>query len=268
MSERFAINVEDLTIEARADAGWISLVKGISFQVQEKRVAGLIGESGSGKTLTAQVIAGLLPRHMRMRARRLEVLGHDVCDWDRQQEIARGRNIGFVFQHPMSMLTPVLTIGEQLTEGIRFHLKLGRRAVRNQAIAMLAQVGLKDNAEAVMRSYPHMLSGGMLQRIMIAMALLPGPRLLIADEPTTALDVTTQVRVLELLSNLTQEMELSVLFISHDMSVIANVCDDVMVMEQGHLIELGSVEHVFSHPQSDYTKRLLEATAWHMRQPI
>lgn len=260
MTEDAAIVVEHLRVSAKKTES--ILVRDVSFSVQKQRIAGLIGESGSGKTVTARAIAGLLPRNIEVKADRLMVLGHDVHAWDDQHDVVRGRDVGFVFQQPMSMLTPVLTIGEQLTEGLRTHRHVTRKTAQDEAVAFLQRVGFQDRAKDIMKSYPHRLSGGMLQRIMIAMALLPRPKLLIADEPTTALDVTTQVTVLEVLSELAHDMAITVLFISHDMSVIANICHDVMVMQDGQIIETGTVDDVFAHPKEVYTKRLMEASKW------
>lgn len=260
MTEDAALVVEHLTVSAPKNKSL--LVRDVSFTVQRQRITGLIGESGSGKTVTARAIVGLMPRHIEVKADRLLVLGHDVRSWADQNDVVRGRDVGFIFQQPMSMLTPVLTIGEQLTEGLRTHRNVTRKEAFNEAVAFLARVGFKDRAKDIMKSYPHRLSGGMLQRIMIAMALLPRPKLLIADEPTTALDVTTQLTVLEVLSELAHDMAITVLFISHDMSVIANICHDVMVMQDGQIIETGTVDDVFAHPKEAYTRRLMEAAKW------
>ena len=256
-----AIVVENLSVVTQKAER--PLVQDVSFTVTQHRIAGLIGESGSGKTITARAIAGLLPERFCVKADRLELFGQDVRAWDCQHEIVRGRDVGFIFQQPMSMMTPVLTIGEQLTEGLRTHRGLTRHEAKSEAIAFLHRVGFADRSADIMKSYPHRLSGGMLQRVMMAMALLPKPRLLIADEPTTALDVTTQITVLDVLTHLAHEMEITVLFISHDMSVIANTCEDLLVLQEGRVIESGTVDAVFANPQHAYTRQLMEAAAWH-----
>ncbi|QQE78202.1 ABC transporter ATP-binding protein [Alicyclobacillus sp. SO9] len=236
-----------------------SLVHDLSLSVCKRCVTGLIGESGSGKTLTSRAIAGLLSPGVQITSGTIRIEGLDVTDWDKQTKLRRGRDIGFIFQNPMSMLNPVLKIKEQMIEGVLFHQRLGKSAAIALASEFLNKVGLGEKHKQILNSYPHTLSGGMLQRVMIAMTLMPGPKFIVADEPTTALDVTSQLKVLNVLAALKQEFNLTILFVSHDLSVISNFCDDVFVMQEGSIVESGAVDKVFSQPAKDYTQNLLRA---------
>ena len=234
-------------------------VRGISLQVRDGEILGLVGESGSGKTVTAMMVAGLLGEDRARMQGQILLDGVDLLrtggeDLRRRQ----GKDIGVVFQEPMSALNPVMRIGVQVEESLRVHTKLSKEARRELALQALRDVDL-DRAEEVYHKYPHELSGGMLQRVCIAAAIINRPRLLLADEPTTALDVTIQAQILELLKRLNREREMSVLFISHNLHVVRKLCTRVAVMEKGLIVEEGDTEQVFCQPQSPYTQRLIAA---------
>lgn len=232
-------------------------VDDVSFDVRKGRICCLIGESGSGKSATAMSIINLVDRPGRIVSGNVLFGGEDLAALDakRLRQI-RGADIGMIFQEPMHSLDPVFTIGDQLVETIRAHEPVSREQAETRAVEWLRRVELPD-PQAVMVSYPHELSGGMLQRVMIAIALSCGPRLLIADEPTTALDVTVQAQILRLLVRLKRDIGLSILLITHDLGVVAETADDVLVMYDGHIVERGSVDDIFDRPRHPYTKALL-----------
>ena len=233
-----------------------SAAEGVSFDVPEHAAVALVGESGSGKSVTAMSIVGLLPDNAE-RSGRIAFEGRDLIGAPPTElRRLRGKDIACVFQDPMSSLNPVLTVGDQLCEPLRLHLRLGRRAALERAEALLAEVGL-DQPKQRLTAHPHQLSGGQQQRVMIAMALGCEPKLLIADEPTTALDVTVQRQILELLARLKERHRMSLLFISHDLGVVGEVADSVVVMRQGSVREAGPVARIFSAPQDAYTRALL-----------
>ena len=219
---------------------------------------GLVGESGSGKTMTAKAIAGLLPDEAKVSGS-VRFAGRELLTMDdRQLSEIRGRKIGFVFQDPARSLNPMMRIGRQVSEAIRLHTKLKKAAVADKVVELLEQVQLPDPAELA-RRYPHQLSGGQQQRVMIAAAIAADPELLVADEPTTALDVTVQEGILRLLISLSEQRQMSVLFVSHDLGVIRFVCDRVAVIYGGHVVETGRVEDVVANPRHRYTNALLAA---------
>ena len=219
---------------------------------------GLVGESGSGKTMTATAIAGLLPDEAKVSGS-VRFAGRELLTMDdRQLSEIRGRKIGFVFQDPARSLNPMMRIGRQVSEAIRLHTKLKKAAVADKVIELLEQVQLPD-PDALVRRYPHQLSGGQQQRVMIAAAIAADPEPLIADEPTTALDVTVQEEILRLLISLSEQRKMSVLFVSHDLGVIRFVCDRVAVIYGGHVVETGWVEDVIANPKHRYTNALLAA---------
>ena len=234
-------------------------VRGIDLTVGDGEIVGLVGESGSGKTVTAMMIAGLLsPRQAAFRGQIL-LDGEDLLRSSGEQlRRIQGRDICVVFQEPMSAMDPTMRVGPQVEECLRVHTQLSRQERRQRALQALRDVDL-PNAEEVYDKYPHELSGGMLQRAMIAAAILPQPRLLLADEPTTALDVTIQAQILELLRRLNRERGMSILFISNNLAVVRKLCNRVAVMEQGQIVEQGDVEQIFSAPQAPYTRRLIAA---------
>lgn len=234
-------------------------VRGISLTVADGEIMGLVGESGSGKTVTAMVVSGLLPRKRADVTGQVLLDGKDLLALDGAAMRKRqGCAISVVFQEPMSAMNPVMRIGPQVEEALRVHTKLSAEARKERALQALRDVDLAD-AEAIYEKYPHQMSGGMLQRAMIAAAIISRPKLLLADEPTTALDVTIQAQILELLRRLNREMGMSVLFISHNLNVVRKLCTRVAVMEKGHIVETGPTEQVFHDPQADYTRRLIAA---------
>ena len=234
-------------------------VRGISLTVADGEIMGLVGESGSGKTVTAMVVSGLLPRKRADVSGQVLLDGKDLLALDGAALRKRqGCAISVVFQEPMSAMNPVMRIGPQVEEALRVHTKLKAEERKERALQALRDVDLAD-AEAIYEKYPHQMSGGMLQRAMIAAAIISRPKLLLADEPTTALDVTIQAQILELLRRLNREMGMSVLFISHNLNVVRKLCTRVAVMEKGHIVETGPTEQVFHDPQADYTRRLIAA---------
>ena len=251
------LEIRDLRVRFH-DAGH-NAVDGICLTVDDGQIMGLVGESGSGKTVTAMVVSGLMPQ------RRADVTGQVLLDGvdllsltPAQMRRRQGCAISVVFQEPMSAMDPVMRIGPQVEEALRVHTKLSAQERRERALQALRDVDLSD-AEAVYDKYPHQMSGGMLQRAMIAAAIISRPKLLLADEPTTALDVTIQAQILELLRRLNRELGMSILFISHNLNVVRKLCTHVAVMEKGRIVETGETQQVFHDPQAEYTKRLIAA---------
>ncbi|MFE9656301.1 ABC transporter ATP-binding protein [Micromonospora sp. NPDC006431] len=252
------LSIENLSIRIDTSRGPIHPVRGLDLTIARGEMVGLVGESGSGKSVTAMSITGLLPArqahiiggHIRFDGRDLAALS------DRQMRGIRGKDIATIFQEPMTALNPVFTIRDQLTEPLRQHLRLGRRQAADRAGQLLDMVGIRKTAR-VLAGYPHELSGGMRQRVMIAMAMACEPKLLIADEPTTALDVTTQLQILDLIMDLQEQHGTAVLLITHDLGVVAQTCQRVAVMYGGELQETAPTEQLFAAPQAEYTKRLL-----------
>ena len=258
------LKIEDLEVTFATDHGNVKAVDGVSLAVQPGRVLAVVGESGSGKTVSARTVLGLLPetavaRGSILLAPRAGEL-RTTCFTHSADELraVRGRDVAMVFQEPSTALNPVYTIGWQIGEGLRAHGKYTKKELRARAVEMLELVGLPDPAERV-DYYPHQLSGGQKQRVMIAMALALKPGLIVADEPTTALDVTVQAEILDLLRSLRDELGTAILLITHNMGVVADLADDVAVMYQGKVVEQASVAEVFANPREDYTKRLLGA---------
>jgi len=245
----------------------VRIIDGVSFSVPRNTVLGIVGESGSGKSITCAAILGLLPRGARVEGS-VRFLGREILglpEHDMQQ--LRGGEVGYVFQDPMTSLNPTMTVGAQIVETLRRHLAMSRRAAWDRAVELLGQVGIAQPQRRA-HDYPHEYSGGMRQRAMIAMAISCAPKLLIADEPTTALDVTVQDQILDLLRDMRESMDLSLVFISHDLSVVANVCDDVMVMYAGEVVERAGVEQLFANTKHPYTHALLSATRRVPGQPL
>ena len=234
-------------------------VAGIDLTVESGQIMGLVGESGSGKTVTAMVVSGLMPRRRAQVQGRVLLDGVDLLSLDAAaMRKKQGKDIAVVFQEPMSAMDPLMRIGPQVEEALRIHTDLSSEERRSRALQALRDADLSD-AEAVYEKYPHQMSGGMLQRAMIAAAIISRPGLLLADEPTTALDVTIQAQILQLLQRLNREMGMSILFISHNLNVVRKLCSHVAVMEKGLIVESGAVEQVFHAPRSEYTKRLIAA---------
>ena len=253
------VRVEDLTVRFPVEGGHRTVVDDVSFEVHAGEVLGIVGESGSGKSITSLSLLNLVDDPGEIVSGRVLLDGADVLKMrGTALQRVRGAEIGMIFQEPMRSLNPVFTIGKQLIETIRAHEDVKPADAYDRSVDWLRRVGL-PNPERVMRSYPHEMSGGMLQRAMIAVALCCRPRLLIADEPTTALDVTIQAQIIDLLLDLRDETGMAMLFITHDLGVIAEVADSVLVMYGGHVVERGDVFSLFDHPQHPYTDALLKA---------
>ena len=252
------LEVEGLVTEFRTDDGVVRAVDDVSFTVGRGEVVGIVGESGCGKSVTNLSILGLLPRPKgRVVAGRVRFDGVDLTGAsEAAMRTIRGNRIARVFQDPMTSLNPYLPVEEQLCEVAELHLRVGRAEARAEAIELLSRVGVADAARRL-RSHPHEFSGGMRQRVMIAMALLCDPALLIADEPTTALDVTIQAQILDLLKDLRRERGMSIVLVTHDLGVVAGICDRVLVMYAGRVVEEAPVRDLFARPQHPYTAALL-----------
>jgi len=252
------LELRGLTTTFQTARGEISAIEDISFELNAGEILGIVGESGSGKSVTALTIMGLLPQPpARIAAGSVRFVGEELttASSNRMEKI-RGAGISMVFQEPMTSLNPVFTIGEQIMETVRAHERMSASAQRERAIEMLDRVGIAS-ATKRLNDYPHQLSGGQRQRVMIAMSLACRPKLLIADEPTTALDVTIQAQVLDLLMDLRDELGMAIMIITHNMGVIAEVADRVLVMYAGRIVEQSSVADLFDAPQHPYTKGLL-----------
>jgi oligopeptide/dipeptide ABC transporter ATP-binding protein len=251
--------VRDLRTWFHTDQGVAQAVDGVSFDVRPGETLGIVGESGCGKTVTSLSILGLLPTPPARIEAGSSIRFADeelVGAGERRLRALRGNEISMIFQEPMSSLNPVYTVGNQIMEAVRLHRGMDKSSARAEAIRLLAEVGIPDPDRRV-DEYPHQLSGGMRQRVMIAMALSCEPKLLIADEPTTALDVTIQAQILELLADLRARHDMAVLLITHDLGVVAEVCDRVVVMYAGQVVETGSVQEIFARPEHPYTRGLL-----------
>ena len=234
-------------------------VDGVSFCIADGEILGLVGESGSGKSVTAMSIAGLLPRKQCAYSGQILLDGEELLHAERAKLRAiQGKDIGVVFQEPMSAMDPLMQVGRQVEEALAIHTDTPRAERRALALEALEQVELPD-VEAIYEKYPHELSGGQLQRAMIAAAIITRPKLLLLDEPTTALDVTIQAQILTLLKKLNRERGISMLFISHNLQVVRKLCTRVVVMQRGHIVESADTEAVFRAPQSEYTKHLIAA---------
>ncbi len=252
------LSIEDLKTYFYTESGVVKAVDGVSFSIERGKTLGVVGESGSGKSITAMSILQLIPSPPgKITGGRIMFEGVNLLEKSPEEiRKIRGNEISMIFQDPMTSLNPVLTVGEQLAEVIMLHQKLDKKAAQDKAAEMLGLVGIPDPAKRL-KSYPHEFSGGMRQRAMIAMALSCNPKLLIADEPTTALDVTIQAQILELMNDLKKKLNTSIMMITHDLGVIAEICDDVVVMYAGKPVEYADVETIFSSPQHPYTWGLL-----------
>ena len=252
------IEIKDLKISFFTPAGEVKAVDGISYELGYNEVMGVVGESGSGKSVEAYSIIGLLQNPGKVIGGSITFEGEDLLAYTPEQmRQFRGNKVSMIFQNPMTCLNPVYTIGNQLMEALTVHdSKITKEEARARAIEMLEKVGI-NNAEKRINQYPHEFSGGMRQRAMIAMALICKPKLLIADEPTTALDVTIQAQILELMKELQKKENTSIIFITHNLGVVAEICDKVSVMYAGRIVEQAKVEDLFYNPQHPYTKGLL-----------
>jgi oligopeptide/dipeptide ABC transporter ATP-binding protein len=253
------LRVRDLVVEFPLARGTLRAVDGVSFDVHQGEALGLVGESGSGKTMALRALVGLLPRTARITGGSIELAGQELVGAaESRLRSVRGRLVSMIFQEPMTALNPVMAVGEQVAEAPLVRLGLGRRNARKQALDLMRRVGIPDPVRRY-EAYPHELSGGMRQRVMIAIALSAGPSLILCDEPTTALDVTVQDQILKLLRGLQEDLDVALVFVSHDLAVIAQTCSRVAVMYAGQLVEDGEVASVFSEPRHPYTLGLLRA---------
>lgn len=251
------LKVEDLEVGIPTEDGFANIVNGVSFSLEKGKTLGIVGESGCGKSMTSLSLMGLLPPAVSYRSGSISLKEKDLTklpknDWRK----LRGKDIAMIFQEPMTSLNPVYTIGSQIVELILNHEKMSKKEAYKRALKMLQLVGI-PRAEEVLHEYPHQLSGGMRQRVMIAMALSCDPEVLVADEPTTALDVTIQAQILELMKSLQKELDMSIILITHDLGVVAETCDRVVVMYAGEVVEESGVEELFENPKHPYTKGLL-----------
>lgn len=254
------VEVDGLQVEFHTKAGWARAVKDVSFQLYPGRTMAVLGESGSGKTSVARAMLGVLPAEQsRIVGGQIRVEGQNILDLtEARRRSFRGPKLAMIFQDALSALNPVLPVGFQIAEGCRVHLRMSRREAAHRAVELLQLVGIPD-AENRAGDYPHQFSGGMRQRVMIAISLAADPLVLVADEPTTALDVTIQAQILQLLKQLKQERQMSLLLITHDMGVVAQVADDITVMYAGRVVEQGDANDVFRRPSHPYTQALLDA---------
>lgn len=253
------LEVAGLDVSFRTEYGIRKVVPNLSFSLRAGERLAIVGESGSGKSVTGLALLGLLPPATAVLGGRVTFEGRELLSLpEAAMRDVRGKSIGMIFQEPMSALDPVFTIGEQIAEGVRRHFQLGSRAARERAVEMLDQVGIPLPRQRV-NEYPHQLSGGMRQRAMIAVALACEPQLLIADEPTTALDVTVQAQILELITALSAKSGTAILFISHNLGAVADVCDRMLTMYAGEIVEDASMEDVLTRPRHPYTSGLLRS---------
>jgi len=255
---RHILEVENLGVDIPIASGILHAVQGVSFHVDRGETLAIVGESGCGKSLTSLALMNLLPSKAKRAADCLELDGEDLLALrERQMSDIRGRRMSMIFQEPMTSLNPAYTIGNQLTEALLRHQQVSRKEAEDRAIYLLEKVGITAAASRL-RQFPHQLSGGLRQRVMIAMALMCGPDLIIADEPTTALDVTIQAQILHLLAELQREFNMGLILITHDLGVVARVADRIAVMYAGEVVETGTSVQIFDAPSHPYTQGLLE----------
>lgn len=253
------LEVRDLDVEVPSGRGHVLAVDDLSFAVRSRESVGLVGESGSGKSLTLRAILGLLPPRTRIVRGQVSFSGTDLRAMGKREMCkVRGRGIGMVFQEPMTALNPVVRVGEQISDAARRSLKLSHREARSHAVEIMKHMGIPD-AESRYDVYPHELSGGLRQRIMIAAALVSRPRLLFCDEPTTALDVTIQDQIIKLLRHLRDETAMSLVYVTHDLAVVTQLCERIEVMYAGRILESGATEEIFQRPRHPYTLGLLKS---------
>jgi peptide/nickel transport system ATP-binding protein len=249
--------VQGLTVDIPLGQGALHALRGIDFELRRGETLCIVGESGSGKSLTSLAVIGLLGKQMRVGAARMEFAGRDMRSLSKAElRDMRGNRMAMIFQEPMTSLNPAYTIGDQLMEALLLHKPVGRRQAYARAVEMLRKVGI-TGAESRLAQYPHQLSGGLRQRVMIAMALMCEPELIVADEPTTALDVTIQAQILALLAELKREMNLALILVTHDLGVVARIADKVAVMYAGEIVESGTAEDIFKRPCHPYTRGLM-----------
>lgn len=259
MNDKKLLEVKDLHVSFFTPVGEVKAVGGISYDLGYNEVMGIVGESGSGKSVEAYSIIGLLQSPGKVTGGEVIFEGRNVLEFsNKEMQAFRGNEISMIFQNPMTCLNPVYTVGDQLIEAVRCHETIPKDEAKRRALEMLTMVGI-NNVEERFSQYPHELSGGMRQRVMIAMGLICHPKLLIADEPTTALDVTIQAQILELMKGLQQKTQMSIVFITHNLGVVAEICDRVSVMYAGRIVEQGKVDDIFYNPHHPYTMGLLRS---------
>ena len=258
MSENI-LSVVDLNTSFRTDRGEVMAVNGVSFNLDRGKILGIVGESGSGKSVTAYSIMQILEKNGSIKKGQVLYKGEDITKFtEKQMREFRGKCCSIIFQDPMTSLNPVFTIGNQLKEAIELHTERKGKEAMDRAVEMLTLVGVNEPEKRV-KQYPYELSGGMRQRVMIAMALACEPDILIADEPTTALDVTIQAQILELMQSLQKKLGMAIIMVTHDLGVIADMCDEIIVMYGGRVCERGTAEDIFYRPAHEYTKGLLKS---------
>ena len=256
---KYLVDIKNERLSFFTPAGEVKALNDVTIHLEEGEVLGIVGESGSGKSVTAYSLMGLTAHPGKLLGGELEFNGHHIENMtEKEMRKIRGNEVSIIFQDPMTSLNPVYTIGNQIEEVIRLHTDKDKKQAKARAKELLELVGINE-PEKRLKQYPHELSGGMRQRVMIAIALACEPKLLIADEPVSALDVTIQAQVLKLLLQLQKEMNLSIIFISHDLRVVYNICNRVYIMKNGVVTEKGDVKEVYKNPKSEYTKQLLEA---------
>ena len=253
------LNVKDLTIHFTTSAGMVQAVRGVNFELQKGETLAIVGESGSGKSVTSRSIIGILSPNARIISGSIEYEGDNILEYT-EEEFAtiRGNKVAMIFQDPMSSLNPIMRIGQQITEALTIKLGMDKEEAKARALKIMEEVGIPE-PEKRYYQYPFQFSGGMRQRIVIAIALVMEPELLICDEPTTALDVTIQAQILDLINELKTNKDLSVIFITHDLGVVANMADRVAVMYAGKIVEIGTVREIFYNPKHPYTWALLSS---------
>ena len=256
--ENLILDVKDLVIRYETDDGIVKAVNGVDLQINKKQTIGLVGETGAGKTTTAKAVMRLIQTPPGViEATKIEVDGIDIMNSSTEDlEKVRGKEVSMIFQDPMTALNPVFTVGEQIAESIEIHENISKKEALEKAVKMLELVGIPGSRAG---EYPHQFSGGMKQRVVIAIALACNPKLLIADEPTTALDVTIQAQVLDLMRNLKAQYDTSIILITHDLGIVAEICDYVMVMYAGKIVEKGTLEEVFNNTKHPYTEGLFNS---------
>lgn len=258
-NKKEVLKIEDLSISFYTPVGEVKAVDSINYTLHENEIMGIVGESGSGKSVESYGIMGLLQEPGKVKSGKILYKGENILDYDKNKMSSfRGAKCSMIFQNPMTCLNPVYTVGNQLMEALLVHKKCSKDEAYERAVDMLEKVGI-SNPKRRMKQYPHELSGGMRQRVMIGMGLICEPDILIADEPTTALDVTIQAQILELIKEFQDRSKMSVIFITHNLAVVAQICDTVSVMYAGRIVEQGSVEDIFYNPQHPYTKGLLKS---------
>lgn len=259
IDSNYILEVEDLKITFFSHKQEVNAVRGVNFRVKPGEIVAIVGESGSGKSVTMKSVIGILPEQAKIQAGKMTFLGKDMLDFsEKEKRSMRGKDIAMIFQDPMTALNPLKTIGNHMMEVIVRHQKISKKEAYEKAIELLKKVGI-PSPESRMKQFPHEFSGGMRQRVLIAMALSSNPKVLIADEPTTALDVTIQAQILKLLKELSVLEQMSIILITHDLGVVASFADHIEVMYAGLIMETGSVSEIFKTPSHPYTKALLKS---------